>query len=285
MRNIAFKIAFCYVAAGLLCITLSDKILLFLAAVPILHPLLTFLNRVSGFTYFLLTGAILLIALFFANRHLLPEDIDTVVDNQGLQNKHVAFRRMEDIIANISNMVLIADNETKIVWTNQALEDFVGFKLNELAEKPVAYFLNRIHADNVSAEQVNDRLKKAEVFSMDLSVFTDKDSPSWIHGDFTPLFDAKGQSTGYILFFTDISGIKKKEEFLLRQNEVLREIAWIESHEVRRPLASILGLIELLQACSSDEEKQEVFEMILSSGGELDVMIRKINERIIEVML
>lgn len=182
-------------------------------------------------------------------------------------------------------MVLIADNETKIVWANQALENFAGFGLTEMADKSVAYFLNRIQVDSELAEEVNNRMEKAEVFSLDLSVFTGKDSPCWMHGDFTPLFDDVGQYNGYILFFTDISGIKKKEKFLLRQNEVLREIAWIESHEVRRPLASILGLIELLQACTSDDEKQELFEMILGSGGELDVMIRKINERIIEVMI
>jgi PAS domain S-box-containing protein len=198
---------------------------------------------------------------------------------------NMEIRRMEDIIKNISHMVLIADNETKIVWANQALEDFAGFGLTEMADKPVAYFLDRIQVGHELAEQVNDRLEKVEVFSLDLSVFTDKDSPCWVHGDFTPVFDDLGQYNGYILFFTDISGIKKKEEFLLRQNEVLREIAWIESHEVRRPLASILGLIELLKSCTSDDEKQEVFEMILVSGGKLDVMIRKINERIIEVMV
>jgi PAS domain S-box-containing protein len=285
MRYIAFKIAFFYVAAGLLGGTFSDKILLLFMSVPTLHPLMIFLNRISGVTYFLFTGAVVFIALFSANRHLLPKNINPVANSQDLHNKNIEFRRMGDIIKNISSMLLITDNETKIVWANQALEDFVRFKLNELADKPISYFLNSIHADKELAEQVNGRMEKAEVFSMDLSAFTGKDSPCWMHGDFTPLFDDVGKYTGYVMFFTDISGIKKKEEFLLRQNEVLREIAWIESHEVRRPLASILGLIELLQACTTDDEKQEVLEMILSSGGELDVMIRKINDRIIEVMV
>lgn len=40
----------------------------------------------------------------------------------------------------------------------------------------------------------------------------------------------------------DINELKEKEVSLLQQNNILRDIAWVGSHEVRRPLASILGL-------------------------------------------
>lgn len=303
MKYIAFKMAFLHTVVGLLWITLSDKILL-LIPIPIIHLSKILLNRMGGFSSVFLPGTTLFIAILLANRHLwkankelqllnvalgqrhlLPGNIDSLANIHDRQNKDIEIRRMGDIIKNISNMVLITDKQKRISWANPALEDFAGLELNELTANPIAYFLNSIYADTELAEQLNNRMEKQEVFSMDISVFTGKDKPYWVHGDFTPLFDDLDQYTGYIIIFTDISGIKKKEESLLRQNEVLREIAWIESHEVRRPLASILGLIELLQACTSDDEKQEVFEMILLSGEELDVMIRKINERIIEVMV
>lgn len=216
--------AFYYAAAGIF--------LLLLMLLPVMHPLMVFLNRNSGVTCFLLAGPILFIAIRLADRRLFQ------------QNNDAELGRMKNIIKNISQMVLITDRQKGIIWVNPALENLAGLQLNELAAKPLAYFLNNVQADKGLAEQLNNRMKKQEVFSMDLSVFKDKANPCWLHADFTPLFDDLKQYTGYIMFFTDISDIKKKEESLLRQNEVLREIAWIESHEVRRPLASILGLIE-----------------------------------------
>lgn len=182
-------------------------------------------------------------------------------------------------------MVLITDPQNRTAWTNPAVEHFAGLEFNELTAQPVALFFTRVQADNGLVEELIKGVEQRETFSMDLPVLSGTAKPCWLSGDFTPLFSDLDQYTGYMMVFTDISAIKTKEESLLRQNEVLREIAWIESHEVRRPLASILGLIELLPACTGDDEKQEVFEMILSSGGELDGMIRKINERIIEVIV
>ncbi len=81
----------------------------------------------------------------------------------------------------------------------------------------------------------------------------------------------------------DINDLKGKEKSLLEQNKTLMDIAWMESHEMRRPLASILGLVELVSSCESDEERQEVYSYLKSSAVELDEMIRRISGQIDKV--
>jgi PAS domain S-box-containing protein len=64
------------------------------------------------------------------------------------------------------------------------------------------------------------------------------------------------------------------------QNEKLREIAWIQSHIVRAPVARILGLIELMKMNGNyDTTNQEYFEYVIQSAIELDNIIRDINEK------
>ena len=62
-----------------------------------------------------------------------------------------------------------------------------------------------------------------------------------------------------------------------QQKRVLENIAWIQSHKVRKPLANIIALSELM-AKSKDysSEKLEVLSMLRTSSQELDGVIREI---------
>jgi len=65
------------------------------------------------------------------------------------------------------------------------------------------------------------------------------------------------------------------QEKIKSQNKVLRDIAFIQSHEVRRPLANILGVIEILQQ-SGSLKGLEIFDLLIESANELDQQIRAI---------
>ena len=75
--------------------------------------------------------------------------------------------------------------------------------------------------------------------------------------------------------------VKKQQDFLLKQNETLRQIAWQQSHEVRRPVANILGLINLIKMdkASTQEEKEQYLNYLFQATQELDEIIHKIVAR------
>lgn len=62
---------------------------------------------------------------------------------------------------------------------------------------------------------------------------------------------------------------------LKKQNAVLREVARIESHELRQPVASIMGLMILLKENPYTEEP-EYLELLDKSVNQLDERIRRI---------
>ena len=78
----------------------------------------------------------------------------------------------------------------------------------------------------------------------------------------------------------DIDEQKRFEQQLLDQNEQLKEIAWINSHEVRRPLSNILGLINLIRNYAyQDQEMLELIELLEKSSKELDSAVILINRQ------
>ena len=80
----------------------------------------------------------------------------------------------------------------------------------------------------------------------------------------------------------DITERHNYTEAIERQNEKLREIAWIQSHEVRAPLASIMGLAMLVKDGTITKESDsadKVLDDIVKSAADLDAVIRKISEK------
>lgn len=69
------------------------------------------------------------------------------------------------------------------------------------------------------------------------------------------------------------------------QNIRLRDIAWIQSHVVRAPLARMMGLIQLLELFDDLEmSQQEILTLITQSAHELDGIIQAIVTKSSEVM-
>ncbi|HWD87415.1 MAG TPA: PAS domain S-box protein [Mucilaginibacter sp.] len=61
-----------------------------------------------------------------------------------------------------------------------------------------------------------------------------------------------------------------------KQEELLREIAFINSHEIRRPIATILGLIPLLKNAQDGNPDAELLEYFEAATKELDTVIKQI---------
>ncbi|NCD71752.1 PAS domain S-box protein [Mucilaginibacter agri] len=78
----------------------------------------------------------------------------------------------------------------------------------------------------------------------------------------------------------DITEYKEKEIRIEQQNKVLQEIAWLNSHEIRGPVASILGLFNIYKEAHSAEEREKIIEMISTYTENLDVIVHNIAERL-----
>jgi len=101
----------------------------------------------------------------------------------------------------------------------------------------------------------------------------------WLECVFTNML-ADEHINAIVCNFRDISSRMVAKAEILRQNAALREISLISSHEIRRPVASILGLMSLIKQTSDPKEKQGFIEMVDKCAQELDGVIHLINDKI-----
>ncbi|MCJ8208539.1 PAS domain S-box protein [Mucilaginibacter sp. RS28] len=97
----------------------------------------------------------------------------------------------------------------------------------------------------------------------------------WWHVSFDPSYDTDGEIIGISYKATDITSAKRYEEKILAQNESLKQIAHIQSHELRKPVAGILGFMELFKANKYRATKEDL-QLMEKITTELDEKIREI---------
>jgi len=93
-----------------------------------------------------------------------------------------------------------------------------------------------------------------------------------------------------LVMATDITELVEKDRKLKdaykkikTSNKALLEIAWSHSHELRKPLCSILGLISLLKDTANMQERNELLNLLETCSGELDEVLKLNSERVTEM--
>lgn len=87
-------------------------------------------------------------------------------------------------------------------------------------------------------------------------------------------------TTARIILANDITERFAYIEAIEKQNEKLKEIAWIQSHLVRAPLSRMMGIIDAIKNEGFDSiDNEKLYEYLLISAEELDIIIRDITKK------
>ncbi|PKL74380.1 MAG: histidine kinase, partial [Candidatus Melainabacteria bacterium HGW-Melainabacteria-1] len=78
---------------------------------------------------------------------------------------------------------------------------------------------------------------------------------------------------GAVISFLNLTQLKLHEQQLIEQNQRLRDIAWTQSHQIRKPLANLMGLVHLLLLEPSDTQ---LLALINAEAESLDRLIQAI---------
>lgn len=202
---------------------------------------------------------------------------------QAQRNAISEIQRLSLVAKNVNNLVVITDAEDKIVWVNKAFEKFTGFELSEISGRMPKDVLGGHETRPETLLEIDGYVADNQAFSTELINYKKSGEPYWVRIDCTPYNDPITNQVGYVAIQTIITERKINEQLLLKKNEALREIARISSHEVRSPLSSILGLVQLLKGNVDQHEFEECLNLLHISADQLDSLIYKIHNHIADI--
>jgi PAS domain S-box-containing protein len=221
------------------------------------------------FTYF---------PVFDRNNELLGAAVD-IRDISELKKIQLTLekneKRLEILVNNFpEGFISLIDKDLRFLYINGTIYKDYAIDPSRLIGKPISkFFPKRIH------DKILELLPK--LLSGEHNFFEIDFMTKTFLNTFQPLTDEQGQLEGFVHTAIDITERKKNEENIKKKNRLLEEIAWLQSHEIRRPVANILGLIHLIKMENEYEEyKNKIyFEHLLSAAEELDQVIHKIVEK------
>jgi len=269
MKSGALRIALIYVTIACLWILFSDK------------ALYTFHNSLNPATYGLINSGkgflFVFITSYFLYKLICADEQKIIEATTKSVQANNEVKRLGDIITRINNFVIITDTNNYITWVNKAFEDFTGYTLAEIAGyTPATFFIDgESEVEVMSYVLANKRAMRP--FSVEIYCRKKSGAKFCVYSEYTPLFDNKRQFTGYIGVYSDITNLKQQLQEAARQNIKLKEIAWLCSHEVRRPLANIIGLANLMKSTPYADEKIKIVESISASAEDLDKIVQVLN--------
>ncbi|MBN2061846.1 MAG: PAS domain S-box protein [Deltaproteobacteria bacterium] len=182
----------------------------------------------------------------------------------------------EWIIRSIKSGLIALDGEGGILRFNPAAENIFGIKARHVIGKKISEVLpiltNHLRSWEASFNRDDGKGQRFE----DL-VFSGKDGQeTFIRLSVSPLRIPDGDQKGQILFFQDITHIKKIEEEMKKVEglALIGELAAGIAHEIRNPMASISGSIQVLnESIEKDEMNNRLMEIIMREIDRLNHLV------------
>ena len=183
-------------------------------------------------------------------------------------------------INNTKDMIWSINTKLQIVFCNKSYQDSV-FELAGVIPRPGDYVLGEWGSESFFNTRKKDyeRALAGESFTTFIEEYYDG---SLFHKEIStnPIYDDEVNIVGVICIARDISEQKNQFVQIQRQNEKLREIAWIQSHKVRGPVASILGLASLFNYDVKDHDNNiEILEKLKIATDNLDLIIKEVVDK------
>ncbi len=186
-----------------------------------------------------------------------------------LEEKGIDYERLEalnrQIIENITSGIMTLDGQMRITSFNREAENVTGYTLREVYYREIGEIFPGMLPKAQGAAGSGSRLEKK---------FRKKTGEELFLG-FT-VSQGQGGDVERIIIFQDLTRLKEMEEALRRDERMkaLGELSVGIAHEIRNPLASISGSIQLLKDdldVSGDDKR--LMEIILRETERLNRLI------------
>jgi len=206
------------------------------------------------------------------------------IDEEALKKSEANLRTIFD---NTDTAYLLIDAELHIVSFNALAQ-----KYSEEQNKK-SLVVNRFIKDYFVEErwpfimQTLERVATGESASYELNFTDERGITKWHDVRWLNVKNNEGKNWGFILANKDITESKtmalERERItadLIQHNSHLEQFTYIVSHNLRAPVANILGLTDMLKDHDNDldpEVKQEVVERLSLSIKNIDTIIKDLN--------
>lgn len=200
---------------------------------------------------------------------------------QDVLNKEKLLIQKSAIEAVGVGVVITGAHETdySVIMANPKFEAITGYSENEIIGKNLRFLQGEgTNSDTVQLMQV--ALREQRMFDGEILNYRKNGEPFWNKVMINPIFDDDGKLINFVGFQQDITEAKNAKEDLLYKNRELNTFIYKASHDLRSPIASLIGLIKVAQLEFKNETICNYLRMMDSTSVRLDKILRTLMDMI-----
>jgi PAS domain S-box-containing protein len=195
------------------------------------------------------------------------------------------LRIQKRALESVAEGVMITDAlkpDNPIIFVNSEFTRITGYTQEEVLGKSSRFLQGRRTSRRMVAA-IREAIRNKENFRGELLNYRKDGSAFWNLLIISPVFNKDNQVTHYVGTINDISDIKKWQQELLDNNQELQKIneeldrfVYSTSHDLRAPLTSVLGLINIALSENDPKLIQQFLLRMKNSIIKLDNFIQDI---------
>lgn len=168
---------------------------------------------------------------------------------------------------------------SRLIWDNMMYD--IYFVSPEDFTHSIEDFRKWVHPEDLAMTDtaMQEILHSKEPIFLKFRIIRSNNEIRIIRGNVTCIRDVANRPIRLIGINHDITDQQKVQTKMEEQNYKLKKIAWMQSHEIRKPVANIIGLLNLCDIAKMDFQQTQLLEYLKVSAAELDMMVKKIIER------
>ncbi len=210
-----------------------------------------------------------------------------IIDITELENKTQALKKSEDrfknYVENSSDVILTINPDGIFTYLSPNVKKLYGFEPSEVEGKYISDFAHPDDVELIISAFVRSLEDPDYPLRLTYRTLHKNGSYKWVQSDGRIREDENGNAYGLVVV-RDINKEHKAELTVLEHNRKLRDIAFIQSHVVRRPLANIMGILDMEEMEGSLTEAQKpLFKMLRGEALALNEIVTEIVDKSAEI--
>ncbi|UEG54679.1 PAS domain-containing protein [Mucilaginibacter daejeonensis] len=208
--------------------------------------------------------------------------VSNITERVSLQKN---LKKLSLVADKITDGVMVLNSTFEIEFINDGFTQISGFTFDDAIGRGLNQVLSLGNEGAERTAEARDNLTNGRSMELEMQCEKKDGAGYWNLLRLTPIMNEQGKMEMCVVIHTDITEKKMAElelrllaDDLYRQNKELHQFAYIVSHNMRSPVANIVGLANLLEIFKDDPETQsQTLAELTKSVNNLDTVIKDLS--------
>ena len=190
------------------------------------------------------------------------------------------IRKLALVAQKTDNAVVITDKDGKVEWVNEAFTHITGFRLDEIIGQKPGDILQGPESEPKVIEAMHKALKECVGITTEIINYRKNGEKYWLELSIQPVLNDSNEVVKFISIQSDITdrkaneaAIRQHNQQLEKTNQELDNFVYRVSHDLKAPISSAKGLINIARLEKEPFRIDECLRLIEDSMNKLDAFI------------